>query len=389
MRLKFITFLLLLSSITASFGAYAQAPTDTVYNPTILFSGLPKTYEIADIQVKGADNYEDYIIINYTGLKVGDIITIPSADITDASKRLWRQGLFSKVQITVDKVVGNKAYLTLNLRQQPRISEINYNGVKKGEKQDLDEALQLRKGNQITQNIVNRAEQIITKYYGNKGFGNATVKINLTEDLSHPNEVIVDINVNKNDKVKVHKIYIDGNEVLSDNQLQRVMKKTNEKGKILNLFRQKKFVESDYEDDLKRIIQKYNEKGYRDAVILADSVVPFDEKTVDVYISLEEGKKYYINDITWVGNTIYPTELLTNVLGMEKGDVYNQKLLDKRTKDDEDAIANYYMDRGYLFFDLTPIEKNVNGDSIDLEMRIIEGPQARINNVVINGNDRL
>lgn len=163
MRLKFITFLLLLSSITASFGAYAQAPTDTVYNPTILFSGLPKTYEIADIQVKGADNYEDYIIINYTGLKVGDIITIPSADITDASKRLWRQGLFSKVQITVDKVVGNKAYLTLNLRQQPRISEINYNGVKKGEKQDLDEALQLRKGNQITQNIVNRAEQIDRK----------------------------------------------------------------------------------------------------------------------------------------------------------------------------------------------------------------------------------
>ena len=387
MRFRFITFLLFLSALTAN--VCAQAPADTVYNPDILFTGLPKTYEIADIQVKGADNYEDYIVIGYTGLKVGDLITIPSAEITDASKRLWRQGLFSKVQIAVDKVIGNKAYLTLNLRQQPRISEINYHGVKKGEKQDLEEALQLMKGNQITQNIVNRAESIIKKYYSNKGFGNAVVKINLTDDLSHPNEVIVDININKNDKVKVHKIYIDGNNVLSDRQLQRVMKKTNEKGKLLNLFRQKKFVETDYKDDLNRIIQKYNEKGYRDAVILSDSVVPYDEKTVDVYINLDEGKRYFVNDVTWVGNTVYPTENLAALLGIEKGDVYNQALLKKRTTDDDDAIASAYMDNGYLFFDIVPVEKNVRGDSIDLEMRIVEGPQARINNVIINGNDRL
>ncbi len=387
MRFRFITFLLFLSALTAN--VCAQAPADTVYNPDILFTGLPKTYEIADIQVKGADNYEDYIVIGYTGLKVGDLITIPSAEITDASKRLWRQGLFSKVQIAVDKVIGNKAYLTLNLRQQPRISEINYHGVKKGEKQDLEEALQLMKGNQITQNIVNRAESIIKKYYSNKGFGNAVVKINLTDDLSHPNEVIVDININKNDKVKVHKIYIDGNNVLSDRQLQRVMKKTNEKGKLLNLFRQKKFVETDYKDDLNRIIQKYNEKGYRDAVILSDSVVPYDEKTVDVYINLDEGKRYFVNDVTWVGNTVYPTENLAALLGIEKGDVYNQTLLKKRTTDDDDAIASAYMDNGYLFFDIVPVEKNVRGDSIDLEMRIVEGPQARINNVIINGNDRL
>ena len=245
------------------------------------------------------------------------------------------------------------------------------------------------KGNQITQNIVNRAESIIKKYYSNKGFGNAVVKINLTDDLSHPNEVIVDININKNDKVKVHKIYIDGNNVLSDRQLQRVMKKTNEKGKLINLFRQKKFVETDYKDDLNRIIQKYNEKGYRDAVILSDSVVPYDEKTVDVYINLDEGKRYFVNDVTWVGNTVYPTENLAALLGIEKGDVYNQTLLKKRTTDDDDAIASAYMDNGYLFFDIVPVEKNVRGDSIDLEMRIVEGPQARINNVIINGNDRL
>jgi len=389
MRLKYITFLLSLASLIAAFSASAQTEADTVYKPDILFTGLPKAYEIADIQVKGADNYESYIVIGYTGLKVGDIITIPSAEITDAAKRLWRQGLFSKVQIAVDKTVGDKAYLTLNLRQQPRIAEINYHGAKKGEQEDIQEALQLMKGNQITQNIVNRAEEIIRKYYSNKGFGNAEVKINLTEDLSHPNEVIVDININKNDKVKVHKIYITGNEVLSDNKLQRVMKKTNEKGKLTNLFRQKKFVESDYQDDLNRIIQKYNEIGYRDAAILSDSVVPYDEKTVDVYIDLEEGKQYFINDITWVGNTIYPSDRLAYALGIEKGDVYNQKLLNKRLSEDDDAIANYYMDNGYLFFDIIPIEKNVRGDSIDLEMRITEGPQARINNVVINGNDRL
>ncbi len=380
---------LLVALLFSALPIRAQLSTDTIINPTMIFSGMPKTYEIAGIRIVGADNYEEKNIIGYSGLKVGDRLPIPGSDINDAAKRLWKQGLFSNVKITVDKVAGNKAWLCFNLRQQPRIASINYIGVKKGEQKDLDDALQLHRGNQITQNIVNRAEQIIKKYYANKGFGNAQVKINLAEDLSAPNEVIVNINVNKNDKLKVHKIYIDGNEVLSDNQVQRAMKKTNEKGKLLNLFRQKKFVESDYEDDLERIIAKYNEKGYRDATILSDSVVPYDDKSVDVYISLDEGKKYYINDVSWVGNTVYPTAVLDNVLGIQKGDVYNQKLLNKRTNDDDDAIANYYMDNGYLFFNLVPIEKNVHGDSIDLEMRITEGPQARINNVVINGNDRL
>ncbi len=380
---------LLVALLFSALPIRAQLSTDTIINPTMIFSGMPKTYEIAGIRIVGADNYEEKNIIGYSGLKVGDRIPIPGSDINDAAKRLWKQGLFSNVKITVYKVAGNKAWLCFNLRQQPRIASINYIGVKKGEQKDLDDALQLHRGNQITQNIVNRAEQIIKKYYANKGFGNAQVKINLAEDLSAPNEVIVNINVNKNDKLKVHKIYIDGNEVLSDNQVQRAMKKTNEKGKLLNLFRQKKFVESDYEDDLERIIAKYNEKGYRDATILSDSVVPYDDKSVDVYISLDEGKKYYINDVSWVGNTVYPTAVLDNVLGIQKGDVYNQKLLNKRTNDDDDAIANYYMDNGYLFFNLVPIEKNVHGDSIDLEMRITEGPQARINNVVINGNDRL
>ena len=379
--------LIILSLILPALGAAAQvqAPVDTVFNPQIAYTGIPRTYEIADIQVKGADNYEDYIVIGYSGLKVGDIVQVPGDDISDAAKRLWRQGLFGNVEIAIDKIAGDKAWLVINLREQPRISDVHYNGMKKGERKDIEEMLQLHKGNQITQNIVNRAKDLVKKYYAKKGFGNADVNVMLREDLSNKNEMIVDVNVDKNEKVKVHKIYIDGNEVLSDNAIQRVMKKTNEKGKLRNLFRQKKFVKNDYEDDL----HKYNEKGYRDAKILKDSVVAYDDKTVDVYIDLEEGKKYYISDVTWVGNSLYPTEVLDEVLGIKPGDVYNQKLLAQRTTEDEDAVSNLYLNRGYLFYNLVPIEKQVKGDSIELEMRMIEGPQARINKVTINGNDRL
>ncbi|MCF0159141.1 MAG: BamA/TamA family outer membrane protein, partial [Veillonella sp.] len=193
----------------------------------------------------------------------------------------------------------------------------------------------------------------------------------------------------KNEKIKVHKIYITGNKVMSARKIKRTMKKTNEKTDILKLFSQKKFVRTDYEEDLQRIIDKYNEKGYRDAIIVSDSVVNYNDKTVDIYIKVEEGKRYYVNNINWVGNTVYPTSLLDQVLGFKKGDVYNQKLLNKRTQEDDDAVANLYMNNGYLFYNLVPIESKIEGDSIDLEMRMFEGKQARINKVIINGNDRL
>lgn len=387
MRYKILLILIAAFSVAGSL--MAQAPADTVYQPQISYSGVPRTYEIAGIEVTGADNYDPNNIIGYTGLRVGQEIEIPGNDATAAVKRLMRQQLFAQAQLKVDKIAGDKVWLEIAIRTQPRISQVNYIGMKKGERENLQERLQLVKGNPITPNIVNRATDIVKKYFAEKGFGNAKVTISQRPDLSEENHVIVDIIADKRDKVKVHKIYIDGNEALTDNQLQRVMKKTNEKGKLINLFRQKKFVEQDYEDDLNRIIEKYNEKGYRDAKILADSVVPYDDKSVDVYISLEEGKKYYISDIKWVGNTVYPTDWLNGILGIEPGSVYNQKLLNKRMKDDDDAVANYYMDNGYLFYQLVPVEKNVHGDSIDLELRMFEGPQARINKVIINGNDRL
>ncbi len=388
MRFK-LTLILMAVAITFGSNLKAAEQNDTIYNPTVIFTGMPKKYEIAGIRVTGLQNYEDYIVIGYSGLSVGDIIEIPGDDLTNAAKRFWRQGLFSKIQIRVEKTYGDKAWILFDLRQQPRISKINYNGVKKGEREELEQRLSLTAGNQITQNIVNRAKEIILAYFKQKGFGNVEVNIRQTPDLSKENEMIVDIDIDKNEKVKVHKIYITGNEVLSDSKLQRVMKKTNEKKKLVNLFRQKKFVEQDFENDLNLIIKKYNELGYRDAKILKDSVAKHNEKQVDVYIDVEEGKQYFISDITWAGNTIYSSSTLNSILEMKAGDVYNQTLLNKRTMEDDDAVANLYMNNGYLFFQLVPIESKIEGDSIALEMRVMEGPQARINNIVINGNDRL
>ncbi|MDE5844413.1 MAG: outer membrane protein assembly factor BamA [Muribaculaceae bacterium] len=386
MRYK-LTLITLLVSLF--FAASAQERLDTIYTPNVLFTGLPRTYEIADIKVTGAPNYDDVVILGYSGLKAGQRIEIPGQDITTAVKRLMRQGLFSQARVKVLKTFGDRAWLELELRTNPRISEINYIGMKKSERDDIQDRLQLMKGNQITRNVIDRAKVIIEKYYSTKGFGNAEVDITLKDDPENKNEVIVNIAVDKHDKVKVHKIYIDGNEVLTDKAIKSAMKKTNENGNILNLFKQKKFVEADYENDLNNIIAKYNEKGYRDAKILSDSVANYDGKTVDIFLNVEEGKKYYISDIDWVGNTVYTTEYLNNVLGIKPGEVYNQKLLNKRTTEDDDAVANLYMDNGYLFYQLVPVEKNVRGDSIDLEMKMFEGPQAKINRVIINGNDRL
>lgn len=388
-KIKILFAAMLIAVCCTPYSAAQTVEADTIYNPTVVYSQTPQIYEIADITVVGADNYEDYIIIGYSGLSKGQRIEIPGDDITNALKRFWRQGLFSDVAILWTKAYGDKAWLEIRLTPQPRISQINYNGVKKGEREDLEARLGLAKGQQITPNIVNRAEMIIKKYFDEKGFKNADVRLIQHEDLAHKNEVILDINVDKNEKIKVHRIYFKGNNVFSDFKLKWAMKKTSERDNIFTIFKQKKFVESDFESDLQVLTEKYNEKGYRDAYVVCDSIVPYDKNKVDIYISIEEGDQYHIRDIRWIGNTIYTNDVLSAYLGMKPGDVYNQKLLNKRINEDEDAVSNLYMDRGYLFFNLIPLETNIANDSIDLEMMITEGPQARINKVIINGNDRL
>ena len=383
----FVTFICLFGFVLTS--SAQDTDTDESSKPVILYSGTPKKYEIADIQVEGVKNYEDYVLIGLSGLSVGQTISVPGDEITSAIKRYWRHGLFSNVKITAEKIEGNKVWLKINLTQRPRISEIRYNGVKKSERQDLEARLGLVKGSQITPNLVDRAKTLIKRYFDYKGFKNAEIIISQKDDVANDNQVIVDVNIDKKEKVKVHEITIVGNKAIKTSKLKRVMKKTNEKGKLKNLFRTKKFINEKYEEDKQLIIDKYNELGYRDAVIVKDSVSPFDDKTVNVYIEIDEGDKYYLRNVTWVGNTLYPSEQLNYLLRMKKGDVYNQKLLNERLSSDEDAIGNLYYNNGYLFYNLDPVEINIDGDSIDLEMRIYEGRQATINKIKINGNDRL
>lgn len=383
----FVTFICL--SCFALPGMAQNADTDESSKPVILYSGTPKKYEIADIKVDGVKNYEDYVLIGLSGLSVGQTISVPGDEITGAIKRYWRHGLFSNVSITAEKVEGNKIWLKISLTQRPRISDIRYHGVKKSEREDLQTKLGLVKGSQITPNLVDRAKVLIKRYFDDKGFKNAEIIISQKDDPNNENQVLVDVDIDKKEKVKVHKITIVGNEAIKTSKLKRVMKKTNEKGKLLNLFRTKKFVNEKYEEDKQLIIDKYNELGYRDARIVKDSVSRYDDKTVDVYIELEEGDKYYLRNVSWVGNTLYPSEQLNYLLRMKKGDVYNQKLLNERLNTDDDAIGNLYYNNGYLFYSLEPVEVNIDNDSIDLEMRIYEGRQATINKVKINGNDRL
>ena len=388
--LSAVAFLL---GLSAALPAQAQdfniEKPDTVVKPKIVYTSMPRTYEIGGINVEGVNAGDEYSTIGFSGLNVGQRVEIPGPAITDATKRFWRQGIYSRVQIKVDKIIGDKAYLTIVLGQRPRLTELRFTGVSGGEKKDLLNNLAMVNGQQITPNIVARTKQLIEQYYAKKGFKNAEVSITEVPDLSQQNYVYLDVNVVKSNKIKVHKIYVEGNKVLSDGKVKRTFKKTNEKGNLLNIFKQKKFVTQDYNDDKNRLIEKYNELGYRDARIVSDSVARYDDGTVDIFLNLEEGDRYYISDISWVGNTIYDTQTLSDLLGIYPGDVYNQKLLNKRTTEDDDAVANLYLDNGYLFFQLVPIEENVKGDSVALQMRIMEGPQATINNVIINGNDRL
>jgi outer membrane protein insertion porin family len=393
-----------LCTMTTSLYAQTDTPADTIYNPTVQYStNIPRKYTIAGINVTGADNYEDYVLIGYSGLSVGQTISIPGDEITNAIKRFWRQGLFSDVSITLDKTYGDEAWIKIALQQRPRISKIEYDGVKKSEREDLDLSIGVAKGSQITPNIIDRAKKIIKKYYDDKGFQNAEVEIYQETDSDAPDMVMLTIYVDKHEKVKVHSLNIYGldqwkqhgvslrlhKDYMTYRMANRAMKKTNARHKWYNIFRAKKFTPDNYKEDRKRLIEKFQELGYRDARIVKDSVDRYDDKTVDVSLWLEEGSRYYLRNITMVGNTVFSTEDLLRYLQLKPGDVYNQKKLDERLHKDDDAIETLYMDQGYLFFQVDPVEINVENDSVDLELRITEGAPARINRVRIEGNTRL
>jgi outer membrane protein insertion porin family len=362
---------------------------DTSKLPEIVYSNANPKYEIAEITITGADNYEDFLLIGFSGLSVGDIVSVPGEAISKAVKLFMRQGLFSDVKIYATKIADGKVWLNISLKERPRVSEINFKGLKKGEIEDLEVKLGIVKGNQITPNISDRAKKVIERYMEEKGFFNVDAKVFQRNDPNKAGHVIVDVDVDKKLKTKVHQIVITGNNVLSFNQINKTMKKTNDRN-WRNFFRTKKFVKEEYEKDKIALIDKYNEIGYRDAYIVADSVVRFDDKTVSVYITVNEGKKYYFRNIKWIGNTIYPYDYLDAILGIKKGDVYNHKHLMERLQTDEnEAVSKLYQDRGYLFSNIEPVEVQIDNDSIDFEMRIYEGKPATINEIGIKGNTRV
>ena len=374
---------------------------DVIVNPDISYAGTPRHCEIGGLRTTGVEGYEDYVLTGLSGMSVGQMIDVTGTEITEAVKRYWKHGLFSKVSITADSIVGNKVYLCINLATRPRVSTINYYGLKKSEREDMEAKLGIMKGSQITPNMIDRAKILAKKYFDDKGYNNAEINITQRDDVTGKNEVILDVTIDKKSKMKVRQIIFDGNEKLSFNKItgslfkKGAFGKINEAGKIKNIFKAKKFTPERYEEAKTALIEKYNELGYRDATILEDSVWTVDDKHVNVYVKVEEGDRYYARNISWVGNTVIPTNRVGNraglndLLGMKKGDVYNQKLLKKRLSEDEDAIGNFYWNNGYLFYRLEPTEVNIVGDSIDLEMRIEEGTQAHISHVRIYGNDRL
>ena len=375
-------------------GMQVQAQ-DKIVNPDISYAGTPRTLTIGGINVSGVEGYEDYVLTGISGLSVGEQVEVPGDDITNAVKRYWKHGLFSKVAVAADSIVGDKLYLHIYLSVRPRISNINYIGLKKSEREDMEQKLGMVKGTQLTPNMIDRAKILAKKYFDDKGFKNADIEINQREDVTEKNHVILDVVVDKKEKTKVHKITIEGNEKLSDRKIKGglfskgAFAKTHEAGKLSSFLKAKKFTPERWKEDKQKLIDKYYEHGYRDAQILEDSVSNYDGKHVDIYLKVDEGKQYFLRNVTWVGNTVYSTDYLSALLGMKKGDVYNQKLLHKRLNEDEDAVGNLYYNNGYVFSNINPAEVNIDGDSIDLEMRVTEGPQAYLSHIRINGNTRL
>ena len=371
----------------------------------------PKEYVIGGITVTGIKYLDQDVLINISDLKVGETIKVPGEAITRAIDKLWKQGLFSDVKIVATKIIENRIFIEIQLRERPRLSKFAIQGVKKSEADDIRDRIHLVRGNQITDNIISNTKINVRQYFVDKGFYNVDVQITQKNDSNFVNSVILFIKVDPKKRVKIQNIRFHGNtkeaefkkqlkeqgysfldrirktDPFSDARLRRKLKETKQKT-WWNIFKSSKYVESNYKEDKKAIIAKYNEKGYRDARIVKDSLSVNDEKTLNLDIWIDEGEKYYFRNITWIGNTKYSSDFLKRYLGIHKGDIYNQSLLDDKLFVSETSLSSLYLDDGYLFFNLTPVEVLVENDSIDIEMRIQEGKQARVNRVTIVGNTK-
>lgn len=353
-----------------------------------------KKYIIGEITVSGSQSFNELTIIAFTGLKKGEEIFIPGERISNVIKKLWEENLFSDVNIYVTNIEGELVDLEINITELPSLNETSISGIRKGKSKELMKDLKLNQGTKITNNLITTTKNYITNKYREDGFYNANVIISKTPVIDSTGaEVAQDlkINIDRGKKVKVKRIHIAGNEDLNDRKLRRSMKNTKQKNP-LRLFKRSKYTQSGFEEDKVNLVKKYKENGYRDARIISDSLVVVNNKTLELYLNVEEGRQHYFGDIKFIGNSVYTNQELRRLLGIQKGDVYNGVLLQKRIADDSDPeandITNAYQNNGYLFSRINPVEVNVQNDTIDFEIRIYEGKLAYFNNVTVVGNDR-
>ena len=380
MKEKSIRIVSLFALLMTGLIATAQ-PEDKYVNYT-----YPEEYTIAGITISGVRFLDPNALIGISGLRIGQKVEIPGELITAGVRKLWDQGLFSDVKITITGREGENIWLDIFLQERPRLSSLKFEGIRKSEETDLIEKLSLPSGSQVTAHLLNRAERTIKDHYIEKGFLNTQVNIVQKDDPDLPNNVILNVIIDKNEKVKIEQIQFVGNDFFVDKRLRRVMKNT--KQKDLNIFKGSKYIEDKYEEDRNSLVDFYNENGFRDFRITGDSTYSLEDGKMVLVVKINEGNQYYLRNVDWVGNSIYTKDQLKAVFNFPSGEVYNQTMINKRLTEDEDAVNSLYLNYGYLFSRLTPVEKNVEGDSIDLEVRIFEGDPANLNNVVISGNTR-
>jgi len=375
MQKLFITFSIIL---LFTLRIYSQNPIDYAN---------PKEYEVGEITISGVKYLSEDALILISDLYVGQKISIPGDEITNAIQSLWKQGLFSDVKVSIDKIEGEKVYLNIFLQERPRLLRVDFYGIKKADQEELIEKIPVKTGGQVTDNNVNNTKNIIKDYYADKGFYKTKVEIVQKDDTTLQNIVILDVFIDKFNKTKINEIIVEGDSIFDLKKIKSKLKDTKQKNKY-RFWKPSKYVEDKFEEDKKLLIAKYNKDGYRDATIVEDSVYEFDEKTINIYLKINEGKQYFFRNITWVGNTKYTSEQLSKILDIQKGDFYDQARLENRLTVEEDAVGNLYLDDGYLFFQSIPRELRIEDDSVDLEIMFFEGPQAEIDRIAVTGNSR-
>ncbi|SFN53723.1 Beta-barrel assembly machine subunit BamA [Bizionia echini] len=351
-----------------------------------------KKYTLGDVSVSGDTHFSAQTIITYSGLRKGEEIIIPGEKISEAIRKLWKSNLFRDINIYLLKTEGEVAYLEIRLYDLPELNELKINGIKRSKKDDIITENNLQNGVKVTENLVTTTKNYLTSKYQKDGFYNTKVHINTIEvpDSTGRPAVNMVLNVDKGKKVKVSEINFEGNSAIPDSKLRKAMKNTKQKN-FLRLFKRSKFIEADYKEDLESVIDKLKENGYRDARIISDSISRIDKKNVAINIKVEEGEQYRFGDITFIGNTVYSDQQLKGILRINKGDIYNGVLLEKRiadeTKPDALDITNQYQNNGYLFSTINPVEVNTEGNVIDMEIRISEGKPVYFNSISVVGND--